>query len=384
MSDDPIRLRARADGTLASLSVLVVSISVCLTSPVSGQDEAARVRQVLVDRGFMGVALVARGDQVLFKEAFGAKDLEGGLTADVGTAYEVGSVSKPLTATAILMLAERGALSLGDPLTKFFPGLPYEDVTIERVLSHTAGLYDVCCEPELRARFLAFFGRRDRPYTNSDYLAFIEQETPPLLWAPGEAFRYSNFGFVLLALVVEEVSGLAFDDFLEENVFEPIGLERTFVLSLMEDPTISNMAVGYRRTEGAERGADPVRVPQSRSDGGASYGDDEVVSTVDDLHMFGRALARGELLSAETLGLMRTPARLTNGEVGPYGLGVRVQERPDGSTVVMHTGSTAGFLALTTFPTHEDDVTVILLTNVVRDGFAALREAVFDVVWGLR
>jgi len=367
-----------------SLVVLTTFTLMGSAASVRGQDTATRVHRELADRGFVGVVRVAEGDRVLLRQAYGDRNRETREAADVGTAYEVGSVSKPFTATAILMLAERGALSLDDPLTKFFPALPYDDVTIERVLSHTAGLYDVCCEPELRARFLAFFGRQERPYTNSDYLAFVEQEMPPLLWAPGEAYRYSNLGFVLLALVVEEVSGLAFDDFLERNVFEPIGLERTFVLSLMEDPTIPNLAVGYRRTEAGELVADPLQNRQGPSAFGASYGDDEVASTVDDLHAFGRALARGELLGAETLERMRTPARLTNGQNGPYGLGVRVQERPDGSTVVMHTGSTAGFLALTTFPAHEDDLTVILLTNVVQDGFAELREAVFDVVRGAR
>jgi len=369
----------------ARRSVLQVALALSvLVAPAGGQDRVERVRQELTERGFTGVALVAEGDRVLFRGAFGLKNVEMGEAADVGTAYEVGSVSKPFTATAILMLAERGRLRLDDPLTKFFPGLPYTDVTVERVLSHTSGLYDACCEPELRARFLAFYDRTDRPYTNADYLAFIEQDTPPLLWAPGEAYRYSNLGFVLLALIVERVSGVAFDEFLEENIFGPIGLERTRVLSLMDAPSIPNFAAGYRRADDGGLVADPIRVPGRISDFGASYGDDEVVSTVDDLFRFGQALAGGELVTSETLQRMRAPARLSNGDAGPYGLGVRVQERAGGRSIVFHTGSTAGFLATATFPYSEDDPTVILLTNVVGDGFGELRTAVFDIVWDTR
>jgi len=102
---------------------------------------------------------------------------------------------------------------------------------------------------------------------------------------------------------------------------------------------------------------------------------------VDDLFAFGRALARGELLEPETLERAHTAARLSSGDAGAYGLGFRIMEGPDGRTIVLHTGSTNGFLATCTFPTEENDTAVILLTNVVGDGFAELRTAVFDIVW---
>ncbi len=365
-------------GFVVSLTTAVL----CLPVAAWDGDKNLRLDEELTARGFNGVVLVAEGERVVFKEAFGLENFENEELADVGTAYEVGSVSKPFTATAILLLEERGELRLSDPLTKYFPKLPYTEVTLERMLSHTSGLYDVCCQPELRPSFDAFYGKSDPPYSNHDYLAFIEKETPTLLATPGEMYRYSNLAYVLLALIVEQVSGVEFDAFLEEHIFDPVGLERTYVLSKMDDKTIENVALGYRREATGELVLDvPVPTAQRRSVFGSSYGDDEVVSTVDDLFKFGQALAKGELLERDTLERVRDPARLTNGELGPYGLGFRLDDGPSGRTIVLHTGSTDGFLATATFPTDVNDITVVLLTNVVDDGFAELRKAVFDIVW---
>ena len=151
----------------------------------------------------------------------------------------------------------------------------------------------------------------------------------------------------------------------------------------MDGEAIDNFAVGYRRDEGGELVVDvPVATPERPSVFAATYGDDELVSTLDDLFAFGRALEKGELLDPETLERAYTPVRLSNGEPAPYGLGFRIQEAPDGRPIVLHTGSTNGFLATCTFPTVENDTTVILLSNVVHEGFAELRNTVFEIVWG--
>ncbi len=374
--------------TRLAFTLLLMGASLCPSALAWEADKDVRLHRELSERHFSGVVLVAEGERVVFKEAFGFKNFDAKEPADVGTAYEVGSVSKPFTATAILLLEERGELSLSDPLTKYFPKLPYAEVTLERMLSHTSGLYDVCCQPELRPHFDAFYGKSDPPYSNRDYLAFIEKETPALLVAPGTMYRYSNLAYVLLALIVEQVSGLDFDAFLKANIFEPVGLERTYVLSKMPGNTaraakaIANFAVGYRKSDDGELVVDvPVPTLERPSVFAATYGDDEVVSTVDNLFAFGRALAKGELLEPETLERVRTPARLSSGDTASYGLGFRIEKGPDARTIVLHTGSTNGFLATCTFPTEENDTTVILLTNVVGDGFAELRTAVFDIVW---
>jgi CubicO group peptidase (beta-lactamase class C family) len=365
---------------------IVLGLSMALwCSPAAAWDGAktARLQDELSRRELNGVVLVGEGPQVVFRRAFGFQNFETRERADVGTAYEVGSVSKPFTATAILMLAERGELSLTDPLTKYFPELPYSEVTLERMLSHTSGLYDVCCQPELRPSFDTFYGKSDPPYSNGDYLAFIEKETPALLAAPGEMFRYSNLAYVLLALIVERVSGTELDAFLKEHIFDPVGLERTYILSKMDDASIDNFALGYRREANGDVVPDvPVATPERPSVFAATYGDDELVSTADDLFAFGQALAKGKLLKPDMLERAWTPALLSSGAAGPYGLGFRVDAAPAGRTIVLHTGSTNGYLATATFPQDENDFTVVVLTNVVDDEFSGLRGAIFDIVWG--
>ncbi len=356
------------------------------TSAPSPSALASRLDELLTafhDEGqFNGVVLLAERDEVTLRKAFGVKDISTGEPIDLDTTFEVGSVSKPFTATAVLQLAEQGQLSLEDSLTKYFPALPYDEVTTERMLSHTSGLFDVCCQPELRPSFDAFYNKSDPPYSNGDYLAFLEQATPDLLSHPGTGYSYSNTAYLLLALIVEQVSGQLFDEYLAANIFDPVGLERTFVYSLMDNPTIPNRAIGYRRGDGGELVVDvPVPTPERPSVFGLTYGDDEVFSTVDDLFTFGQALKAGRLLSSATLARAFRPATLADGTSGPYGLGWRVTTQPDGTVVVDHTGSTNGFLANCTYSTDENDTTLILLTNVVSEDHRDVRRAVYDALW---
>jgi CubicO group peptidase (beta-lactamase class C family) len=348
---------------------------------------ASELETLLAERNardqFNGVVLLAERDEVVLRRAFGVKDVSTGEALTPATAFEVGSVSKPFTATSVLQLVERAQLNISEPLSRFFPKLPYFDVTILRMLSHTSGLFDVCCQPALRPRFDAFYGKSDPPYTNADYLAFLEQATPELLSRPGTAFSYSNTAYLLLALIVEQVTGRPFDEVLQDDILDPVGLERTYVYSLMEDRRIPDRAIGYRRdADGALVVDVPVATPERPSVFGLTYGDDEVFSTVDDLFSFGRALAAGRLLRPDTLTLAYRPATLEDGTFGPYGLGWRVTRQPNGTVVVDHTGSTNGFLATCTFPTPENDTTLVLLTNVVSDVHAEVRRQAYELLWG--
>ena len=378
---------ASASGGSAASSASGMTVRGAPSSNSASTGRARRLDELLTDfhgRGrFNGVVLLAEEDEVTFRKAFGVTDFATHEPLNAGTAFEVGSVSKPFTATAVLLLAERGALSLSDSLTKYFPTLPYEGVTLERMLSHTSGLFDVCCQPQLRTPFDRFYNTAYPPYTNSDYLAFIEQEQPPLLTDPGTEYRYSNTSYLLLALIVEQVSGQRFDAFLQENIFEPVGLERTFVYSLMADPTIANRATGYRTADDGRLVRDVPRPTTERpSVFGLTYGDDEVFSTVDDLFAFGQGLKTGRLLQPETLEMALTPARLASGAPVGYGLGWRLAEGPDGRMIAQHGGSTNGFLATATFSTGENDTTIVMLTNVVGEEFSEVRRAVFDIAWG--
>jgi CubicO group peptidase (beta-lactamase class C family) len=138
-------------------------------------------------------------------------ETESGALLDVESGFELASVSKTFTAVAIHQLVEGGKLDYEDALPKFLPDLPYSAVTIRGLLSHTSGLFDVYERDDLRAEFYEFYGKTDPPYSNKDYLAFLEEFKPDLDNEPFVEDRYSNTGFVLLALIVEEVSGEEFE-----------------------------------------------------------------------------------------------------------------------------------------------------------------------------
>lgn len=355
--------------------------------PTASPAKAMRLETLLAERHaanrFNGVVLLAENDEVTLRRAFGVKDVSTGEPLTPATAFEVGSVSKPFTAAAVLQLVERAELNIREPLSRFFPTLPYFDVTIDRMLSHTSGLFDVCCQRALRPLFDRFYDKSSPPYSNRDYLAFLEQARPDLLSRPGTAFSYSNTAYLLLALIVEQVTQHPFDEVLRRNIFVPVGLQRTYVYSLMENRSIPDRAIGYRREADGSLAVDvPVATPERPSVFGLTYGDDEVVSTVDDLFAFGQALEAGRVLRPDTMEIAYRPAMLEDGTFGPYGLGWRVTTQPGGAVVVDHTGSTNGFLANCTFSTRQNDTTLVLLTNVVSDAHAEVRRAVYDLLWG--
>ena len=180
---------------------------------------------------FNGVVLVAENGEIIYKKAVGFSDFAKKEPITLQSAFEIGSISKTITAVAVLILLEKGLISLEDNLTKFFPGLTYEEVTLRGLLSHTSGLFDVSSVGKLKDQFNAFYNRVDVPYTNKDYLAYLEKYKPPVEVIPDEKNIYSNTGYVLLALVVEKVSGVPFHEFLKKNIQINIYLPQDILLT---------------------------------------------------------------------------------------------------------------------------------------------------------
>jgi len=163
--------------------------------------------------------LVAQDGKVLYRKAFGLANLEERTPITTATNFRLASVTKQFTATAVLLLAERGKLSLDDPLTRFFPGFARaaHGVQVRHLLGHTSGLldYEELIPPGTTV-----------PLKDKDVLDLVGKEDR-LYFAPGSQFRYSNTGYALLALIVEKVSGRSFAQFLEENIFDPLGMAGT-------------------------------------------------------------------------------------------------------------------------------------------------------------
>ncbi|NQT11507.1 MAG: beta-lactamase family protein [Planctomycetes bacterium] len=288
---------------------------------------------------------IARGDEVLLAKGYGLADVELSASASEKTVYRIGSITKQFTAAAILLLAEDGDLALDDPIARFLPNYPTQGktITVRHLLSHTSGIKSFTNMPSYR--------REMRNDVSHEEIIDRFKDAPPN-FAPGEKFRYCNSGYYLLGVILEKASGQSYADFLGERLFRPLALENTCYDRHAR--IIANRASGYSRSREGFRNAPYVSMTQPFSAGA-------LVSTVEDLIAWQRALIGGKLLSADSYQSMTSPATLNDGRHAPYGLGVFTGEF-DGHTVVRHGGGIKGFRSeLAYLP--EIDHTIVVLAN---------------------
>jgi CubicO group peptidase (beta-lactamase class C family) len=279
--------------------------------------------------------LVLRDGEVVFRKAYGLADVENRIAATPETHYRLASVSKQFTAAAILTLADRGKLSLDDPIRKYLPSLPSatDAITIRHLLTHSSGLIDY--EDVMPATTTA-------QLKDADVLRLLESQTS-LYFAPGSGYRYSNSGYALLALIVEKVSGRSFARFLRDDIFLPLGMNTT-VAHEEGISTVPQRAYGHTGT---------LRTDQSLTS--AVLGDGGIYTSVDQLVPWLLALDRGKFAEASV------PRVQTDVEGMSYGYGWRIHTH-NGRGVVSHTGESIGFRnALVRFP--YEGISVVVLTN---------------------
>src|SRR5688572_25817890 len=177
---------------------------------VAHAQDVARMEQLVQarvdDKSFMGVVLVARGDQVILSKGYGSANLEWNIPNTPTTKFRLGSVTKQFTAAAILLLAERGKLTLEDPVKKHWPNAPaaWDAITIFHLLTHSSGIFNVTSDTE-------FMQWKMHPSTAEQTVAHARDKT--LQFAPGERMSYSNTNYVILGLIVERLSGESYADF---------------------------------------------------------------------------------------------------------------------------------------------------------------------------
>ena len=307
--------------------------------------------------------LVIKDGKVLLKKGYGLASLETRKPIDRDTAFLLASITKPFTAMAIMILAERKKLHYEDSLSKFFPEFPpyAQKVTIRHLLQHQAGF------PEYDDLFVKG-GKMDSDWprsvkskpssfepTSKDALRILAQEKE-LLFAPGDQRKYSNSGYVILAQIVEKVSGKPFARFLQQEIFQPLGMKRSRLYDETR-PTIKNRAMSYKLTEGVYQDIDYA--PQN-----AIYGEDNIYTTVDDLYYWDQALYTTKLVSAATLKEAFTSGTLNNGKPTNYGFGWIVS-KTRGHETLSHGGGWLGFRTyILRFP--EQRFTVVVLSNLAQ------------------
>jgi D-alanyl-D-alanine carboxypeptidase len=319
-------------------------------SPVADASLAASVDAVasewLADTGApsASIAIVQHG-KLAYAQAYGEAVETPSHPATPATRYDLDSVSKEFTATAILMLAEQGKLSLDDPLRKWFPDLgAAAAVTLRQVLSHTGGLRDFWPQDFVTPEMT-------RPTTTTGIIDEWVQR--PLDFEPGTEWQYSNTGFVMAAAVVQRVSGEELFAFLQHQVFTPLGLSQ--VREVTQAPAAED-AVGYTRY-----GLGPVHEAPKEA-AGWLQGSAFLVMPPSDVARWDLALLHGSLLRPASYQAQFTPMVLKNGNATAYGLGLDI-EQVNGRLRIGHAGGGSGFLAENRFWPKQDAAIVVLTNN---------------------
>ena len=307
------------------------------------------VRDVHEKGGFTGTWLYAEKGEIVSKGAIGVNDIEKGTPVTEDMIFDLASVTKQFTATAVMLLRRRRLLSLDDEITRYFPGIPFPGVTVRHLLTHTGGLPDYEEWIEKTA-----FAEGNIP-GNEIMIRFLKESGKEAEFAPGEKWEYSNTGYCVLAQIIEKVSGVRFEDFLEQNIFIPAGMTSTKVYHRRKDGiAVPNLALGMVYEDGRyilpDDSADKDNSDVVPLDG--VNGDGLVHSNIFDLFRWDRVLREGSVITLEEQAEMYTPVLLNNGEygedddlIGPsrYGYGWDITNDPEHGLIVAHSGGWPGY-----------------------------------------
>jgi CubicO group peptidase (beta-lactamase class C family) len=337
------------------IPVLLFAVAATLSARIDH-----RVQEYADRNLFDGVVLVSQGDEILYEKAFGLADRTFLIRNTPSTKFHIASVSKPITAAAVLLLADHGKLALTDPVSKFVLDFPNgEHITIEQLLTHYSGLADTSSRPEYDewSRF---------PQTP----ASLEQrlaKLPPRS-NPDTKFSYSNSNYHLLALIIEKASGRSYGDFLDANIFKPLGMSATAHHGA-DSAIVTNLATGYM-PEGSDGFAKPPYF-----DWTAKTGNGSLYTTARDLLRFHHALQRGGLLKPQTVE-QSYGFGLKDRQVGMFWF----RREQYGHRSVYVGGSSPGFKAyIERFI--DDDLAVIVLANTYIASTTPLADDIRAILW---
>jgi CubicO group peptidase (beta-lactamase class C family) len=365
MNNSRNRLRHHSPSFIVFVLAAVLCTSSILSEaqqnlPVS--DAASNyIRSEMERQHIPGLALlVSRGGKIVQSQGFGLANVELQVPVKPETIFQSGSVGKQFTATAVMMLVEESKIQLDDPLTKYFSDAPasWKEVTVRELLSHTAGFGDYPKDFDFR-----------KDWTEPELLKLVE--SIPLAYPPGTKWDYSNLGYLTLGILIHHVTGEFYGDFLQQRIFQPLGMETTRIIS--EADIVPNRAAGYRLVKGELKNQEWVAPAINTTADGSLY------FSVLDLSKWDAALYGDKLLKRSSLEQMWTPAKLTNGQPNKegYGFGWFIGER-HGHRVIGHDGAWQGFeSAIARYV--DDHLTVVVLANLEEAEPGEIAEKVAEI-----
>jgi len=336
---------------MLSIAAALVSAGVAFSEPPTDAAIAAAAdklaAQALSEKGAAGLSVaVSRNGKVIFSKGYGLAEIEHDVKADGGSMFRTGSITKQFTAAAIMRLVEQGKVGLDDPITKHVPGYNTQgrEITVRHLLTHTSGIKSYT---EVKR---VMVDEPEREFSHQEMLGLVQNE--PLAFEPGTKSVYSNTGYYLLGVIIENVSGKGYCEFLQDEFFGPLGLKRTRCDSNSE--IIKGRAQGYT-VEGEKLVNDRGLAPSTPFAAGM------LLASAHDLVVWADALAAGKVVSPASYKLMSTPFKLVGGGANDYGFGLFIDSL-GGHARIQHGGDIFGFNSmLARFP--DDGVTVAVISN---------------------
>ncbi len=300
--------------------------------------------------------MVVRDGKPVFAKGYGLAMLDGKTPVTTKTNFRLASVTKQFTAMCIMQLIEQGKLGFDTTLCDIFPDFPAygRTVTVHHMLQHSSGLIS----------YESLMAEDETEQVHDDDVFAMMAAQDSTYFSPGSAYRYSNSGYAVLAMIVEKISGMSFPDYLRENIFKPLDMKNT-VAFVKGVNTVPHRSFGYAKDDGGFIFSD-------QSSTSAVLGDGGIYSSVEDLFRWDQALYTDKLVSAGMLGNAFTKGVLTDGTELGYGYGWEVGAF-NGHRRIMHMGGTCGFsTTIQRFP--DERLTIIILTNRAGAGIKPVGE----------
>jgi len=318
--------------------------------------------RIQVRAGFNGSVLIGQGGKVLYERYFGQARKETGIPLESNSAIQLASISKTFTGAAALYLHQHNYLNIEDPVSTYIPGFPYPNITVKMLLNHRSGL------SEYQKWDKRYVKNANVPMSNEQIVNVLVKQKPPLESRPDTRFKYCNTNYALLASIIEKVTEMKYEDFMQRYIFEPLGMNNTFVYRAPK-ALPGHASYNYRFNW--------ARWPDNFADG--VVGDKGIFSTVRDMYRWDQSFYEGKLLNNETLELAYGPCSFEKPGVKNYGLGWRMLCYPSGNKVIYHNGWWHGNNTLF-YRFIKDNLTFIVLGNKYNNGIYRQAKVLYSIV----
>lgn len=337
-------------------SIIIIGLALIMQNAVFSQnlitiDSLLKIHQ---KDGFNGNVLYSRNDSIIFKGNYGFSNIEKPQLPLIDESiFDLASLSKQFTALCIVQLIEKGKLSYSTKIDSIWNALPYKDITIEHLLRHQSGLPDYM---DLISK-KKYWSKSTIPL-NSDIIEILSKNTIPVEFYPGTKKVYSNTGYAVLASVIEKVSGMKFEEYLEENIFNPLEMtDSRVVRRIYKHDTDPKITTGYYR-KGKRNKPNYLYDKRMKLYDGI-VGDGMINSTILDLIKWKKALKNNSLISQDSKEKMFSGDSISKST--GFGFGIQISEKL--GKYVLHTGSWQGYVNFLLYILDTDEFVVVLSNN---------------------